>query len=97
MARGLTPLTKFRGKPCPFKAAPSIRASKRKRFSKTFKTTRPLQLCRQRLEGTASLPQLASELSEAAGFEEEADELLNPAVSCCRHCTVSWFGATTGC
>lgn len=38
---------------------------------------RPLQLCRQRLEGTASLPQLVSELSEAEGFEEEAYELLN--------------------
>jgi hypothetical protein len=32
---------------------------------------RPLQLCRQRLESTASLPQLVSELSEAEGFEEE--------------------------
>jgi hypothetical protein len=39
VARGLTLLTKFRGKPRPFRAAPSIRASKRKLFSKTFTGT----------------------------------------------------------
>ena len=38
---------------------------------------RPLQLCKQRIEGTGSIPQIISEQTEAEGYEDEAYELLN--------------------
>lgn len=38
---------------------------------------RPLQLCKQRIDGTDSIPQIISELSEADNHEAEADELIN--------------------
>ncbi|ELK0608781.1 BREX system P-loop protein BrxC, partial [Escherichia coli] len=38
---------------------------------------RPLQMCRQRIEETSSIPQIISEQTEAEGYEDEAYELLN--------------------
>ena len=38
---------------------------------------RPLQMCRQRIEATSSIPQIISEQTEAEGYEDEAYELLN--------------------
>ncbi len=38
---------------------------------------RPLQLCKQRIEETGSIPQIISEQTEAEGYEEEAYDLLN--------------------
>lgn len=41
------------------------------------KALRPLQLCRERIEKTNSIPQIFSEQSEAGDHEENANELLN--------------------
>ncbi|OOF14447.1 DNA repair protein [Salinivibrio sp. PR932] len=38
---------------------------------------RPLQMCRQRIEATSSIPQIISEQTEVEGYEDEAYELLN--------------------
>ncbi|MCB5160349.1 BREX system P-loop protein BrxC [Marinomonas algarum] len=38
---------------------------------------RPLQMCRQRIEATSSIPQIISEQTEADGFEEDAYDQLN--------------------
>jgi hypothetical protein len=40
-------------------------------------TLRPLQLCRQRIEKTSSIPQIISEQTEAEVYEDEAYDLLN--------------------
>ena len=41
------------------------------------KALRPLQLCRERIEKTNSIPQIFSQQSEAGDHEENANELLN--------------------
>lgn len=41
------------------------------------KALRPLQLCKQRIDHSESIPQIVSELSEAASYEDEAYELIN--------------------
>lgn len=41
------------------------------------KALRPLQLCRERIEKTNSIPQIFSEQMEAGDYEESANELLN--------------------